>query len=433
MEESLAQKDIFLSSHENFEELKSKEDQIKMLILDLDTLGFESTHDLKNNLELLNLNLSAIICLGSGELPHLSSKEIPSGYLYVLEEKGMVEKIAFLYSFAMGEGISFPDKRKIRLLFDLELSRISALDYFIKSPIELSTTEKVVLESEVLKQLNLGGQPGELIEIPKEGVSKNYYYFHKFRNQMADRIHLSDFQFGLDKFNTDNSIYNIYLLDDDKFIHKIIEKILGPVKFIKLECFFTVEEFLKRVNENKPELALIDLNLTEKKGAGYLVIQAINRMIGQEINLVVVSKRKNIKDISYALDLGATDCVIKPIHPELFINKIKETINLDLIKEKDIPEDVEFYQSAVHFDFYINKFLGESFVLESIHKIEEGANISLSGGLVYEIFKKPSIRGKIQISTKAVFPENKYTYLLKTDLGEKDQENLKEWKKGLFL
>jgi DNA-binding response OmpR family regulator len=121
--------------------------------------------------------------------------------------------------------------------------------------------------------------------------------------------------------------HNLFHLDDDPEQRTLLETICKNITEVNYFEFTTAEEFLTSLKQQSPEICVIDLNLEEGIGAGFTVIQAIQNKLEDDIEIIVLSRRSDIKDTSKALDLGVDDYIIKPIDFELFADKIKTLIH----------------------------------------------------------------------------------------------------------
>lgn len=98
----------------------------------------------------------------------------------------------------------------------------------------------------------------------------------------------------------------VLTIDDNPDFNKIVKAILEKNNF-KVITTTNAEKFLDNLKKISPDLCLIDLNLDKSMGEGFQLIKAIRNKKGFEIPLLVLSRRSSNDDISYALQVGATD------------------------------------------------------------------------------------------------------------------------------
>src|SRR5690554_1448056 len=100
----------------------------------------------------------------------------------------------------------------------------------------------------------------------------------------------------------------VYFVEDDRSISYVIEKTLEKLGLDK-EAFFTGESFLKRYNEQVPDLILLDIMLPDTTG---LELLKTIRKTNQDLPVIVISALFNEMDKVIALDSGADDYITKP-------------------------------------------------------------------------------------------------------------------------
>ncbi len=113
----------------------------------------------------------------------------------------------------------------------------------------------------------------------------------------------------------------IFHLDDDAEILTVVKSVFEKRMSVNYQGFETVEKFLSAVKQRQPDLCIIDLNLTESLGAGFAVTKAIRNKALGKMPIIVMSKRSHSKDISLALEFGASDFLAKPVDFDLLIEK----------------------------------------------------------------------------------------------------------------
>lgn len=107
----------------------------------------------------------------------------------------------------------------------------------------------------------------------------------------------------------------IVVIDDEFTSRIIIDKIVRTVQGnAVIETFQSPLKFLGWMHWNLPDLILIDLHMKEMSGLE--VIQAIRQVPAMETVPVVVITSDSDRETRYAaLDVGATDFMIKPVDP----------------------------------------------------------------------------------------------------------------------
>ena len=104
--------------------------------------------------------------------------------------------------------------------------------------------------------------------------------------------------------------YIIYSVEDDKNISHLINVALSKQGYV-VESFHDGESFLKRFNEQKPNLILLDMMLPNIQGGELLKIIRDNEE-NDDIQIIIVSANRMVMDKVDGLDLGADDYIEKP-------------------------------------------------------------------------------------------------------------------------
>ncbi len=118
---------------------------------------------------------------------------------------------------------------------------------------------------------------------------------------------------------------NILIVEDDKFLRELISrKLLG--EGFKIDEAIDGEEGLKKLQESKPDLILLDLILPGLDG--FDVLQRIKDDPGTaSIPVLILSNLGQKDEIERGLKLGAVDFLVKAhFTPEEIVQKIKEAL-----------------------------------------------------------------------------------------------------------
>lgn len=119
---------------------------------------------------------------------------------------------------------------------------------------------------------------------------------------------------------------NILIIEDDKFLRELISRKLINEAF-KIEEAIDGEEGLKKLQEIKPDLILLDLILPGLDG--FEVLERIKDNPSTSIIPVLILSNLGQKDeIERGLKLGAVDFLVKAhFTPEEIVNKVKEILS----------------------------------------------------------------------------------------------------------
>ena len=110
----------------------------------------------------------------------------------------------------------------------------------------------------------------------------------------------------------------ILLVDDDVSIQRAIAPLLRSRGY-HVDVLSTGHEAVKAVEENAPDLVVLDLGLPDLEGA-----EVCRRMRAHtKAPIVILSARSGEAEKVAALDIGADDYVTKPFGPEELLARIR--------------------------------------------------------------------------------------------------------------
>jgi len=119
----------------------------------------------------------------------------------------------------------------------------------------------------------------------------------------------------------------VLIIEDDKFLRKVLVRKISAEGYQIVEAT-DGEKGLKSVEEEKPDLVLLDLVLPEMNGFEVLakIKKNPNHMISK-IPVIVLSNLGEEKDIKKGLELGADDYLIKAYFtPGEILKKIENVL-----------------------------------------------------------------------------------------------------------
>jgi len=117
----------------------------------------------------------------------------------------------------------------------------------------------------------------------------------------------------------------ILIIEDDKFLRELIIQKLGKEGF-EVDEAAEGEEGIKRLQENKPDLVLLDLILPGIDGFEVLRRVKADKATAA-VPVVILSNLGQRDDVDKGLELGAVDYLIKAhFTPGEIVEKIKVTL-----------------------------------------------------------------------------------------------------------
>lgn len=116
----------------------------------------------------------------------------------------------------------------------------------------------------------------------------------------------------------------IYILEDDDNIRKLIKYTLTSQGF-QVEDFSLPSQFWKALDEQKPDLLLLDIMLPEEDGISILKkLRAAPKT--SSIPVIMLTAKDSEFDVVSGLDAGADDYVTKPFGMMALVSRIKAVL-----------------------------------------------------------------------------------------------------------
>jgi len=86
------------------------------------------------------------------------------------------------------------------------------------------------------------------------------------------------------------------------------------------------EAGLKLIQEEKPDLVLLDLMMPKMNGFEVLEVLRAN-VETRDVSVVLLTAKNSVHDIQKALELGIEDYIVKPFHAELLVKRIGRLVS----------------------------------------------------------------------------------------------------------
>lgn len=115
----------------------------------------------------------------------------------------------------------------------------------------------------------------------------------------------------------------ILVVDDSVVIRKMVEIALENEQFY-IKSVATGKEALSYLDENTPDLIILDIMLPDVNGLE--ILKAIKA--SKQIPVVMLSAKDTPRETSKAKELGADDFIPKPFKDEELVSKVKELVNV---------------------------------------------------------------------------------------------------------
>jgi len=119
---------------------------------------------------------------------------------------------------------------------------------------------------------------------------------------------------------------HIFLVEDDPFLSEMYAKKISAVGF-EIEVIGTAEDALRKLEQTKPDLILLDVVLPKMDGFEFLRTIKQNE-IYQKIPVLILSNVGQKEEIQRGLELGAKGYIVKAqFTPSEIIQKIEQALS----------------------------------------------------------------------------------------------------------
>ena len=124
---------------------------------------------------------------------------------------------------------------------------------------------------------------------------------------------------------------DVLLIDDDPDLSIMLRTLLRGKDF-QIKAVFSGEEGILTCQEEEPDVVILDLLMPEMDG--WEVCEQIREF--SEVPILILSALGSPASVARALDAGADDYLIKPIHASLLASRLRTLVrrNLALQEQK---------------------------------------------------------------------------------------------------
>lgn len=132
---------------------------------------------------------------------------------------------------------------------------------------------------------------------------------------------------------------NILIIDDDKWIHRVLSHYLKELNFPSLNAYDAYDGIAMTIKE-KPLIIILDIIMPEIKGDSLL---KMFKRIEDTANIPVIIMSSNLNKslLKETFKLGVSGYLSKPITRENLFFKLRDSLNNVLYKEETQDEIIE--------------------------------------------------------------------------------------------
>ena len=122
---------------------------------------------------------------------------------------------------------------------------------------------------------------------------------------------------------------DVLLIDDDPDLSIMLRTLLRGKDF-QIKAVFSGDEGVEVCREDEPDVVILDLLMPEMDG--WEVCEQIREF--SEVPILILSALGSPASVARALDAGADDYLIKPIHASLLASRLRTLVRRSLVMQE---------------------------------------------------------------------------------------------------
>lgn len=122
----------------------------------------------------------------------------------------------------------------------------------------------------------------------------------------------------------------VLLIDDDPDLSIMLRTLLRGQDF-QIQAVFSGQEGIRSSKENPPDVVILDILMPEMDG--WEVCERIREF--SDVPILILSALGSPGSVARALDAGADDYLIKPIHASLLASRLRTLVRRRLLVQEE--------------------------------------------------------------------------------------------------
>ena len=115
----------------------------------------------------------------------------------------------------------------------------------------------------------------------------------------------------------------VFVLDDDSAVQDSLAALMQVIE-LPVECYATVDDFLKAFDPNRKGCLLLDIRLP---GDGFSLLRQLSAQ-NCKLPVIVITGHGDEETREKAVKLGAAAFFEKPFNPQQLCNRVEEVVDL---------------------------------------------------------------------------------------------------------
>ncbi len=137
-----------------------------------------------------------------------------------------------------------------------------------------------------------------------------------------------------------NKDAKILIVEDEPHINRLIELVLISGGYYKIRKAYDGQEALDLINQDKPDLILMDVMIPEINGLALCKIIKGNPVL-KSIQVIMLTAKKLEEDVLNGFESGAIDYITKPFRNKILLARINAHLNNSGVQQVQTYKDLE--------------------------------------------------------------------------------------------
>ena len=166
-----------------------------------------------------------------------------------------------------------------------------------------------------------------LEDMPYEEIERSVNFLLETVSMLSIDIQIAMYKSGTTESNeithvNENEIKTILAVDDIPLFLKNLKTMLQSMPY-KIVCVTSAKDALRFIEKHQPDLFILDIEMPDING--YQLAEKIISS-GHKAPIIFMTGNSSSEDVKKALSMGVSDFIMKTMHKEYIVEKIKKYI-----------------------------------------------------------------------------------------------------------